>query len=43
MTRFQPQKAEHVARSANKFRDLSGDWMVGGVFSVILPKVQIPY
>jgi len=39
MTRFQSNNAEHIARSAMKFRDLSGDWMVGGVFSVILPKV----
>jgi len=40
MTRFQSNNAEHVARGALKFRDLSGDWMVGGVFSVILPKVR---
>jgi len=36
--RFQPQNPDHILRSDKKFQDLTGDTVIDGLFSVILPK-----
>ncbi|KDR69801.1 hypothetical protein GALMADRAFT_145198 [Galerina marginata CBS 339.88] len=36
--RFQPQNPDHILRSEKKFQDLTGDIVITGLFSTILPK-----
>ena len=38
---YQPFNPEHLARSYNKYENLSGKTMISGLFDVILPKVLL--